>query len=108
MNFYIAKSINEINQGDNNVEIDVELLEYLYLLKKQIPFTMLFSIDPYDDVVIEKETITDIIKICNYILAVGLLDKYEEVDYAIETVTNLIGIGERAILERKTLLSVGD
>ncbi|WP_252216786.1 MULTISPECIES: hypothetical protein [unclassified Clostridium] len=108
MNFYIAKSIDGVNEGDNNVEIEDELLEYLYSLKKQVPFTMLYSIDPYNDVVIEEETITDIIKMCKYILEMRLLDKYEDVDDAREALNNLVEIGERAIQEKKKLLSIGD
>jgi len=108
MNFYIGNSINEIKIEDNNVGLNDELLEYLYSLEKQIPFTTLYDIDPYDDIEVEKESISNIINLCEYVLQMDLLKNYEDKAEAIEILNSLIKIGKKAIKEEKKLISIGD
>jgi len=107
MNFYIGNSINEIKIEDSNIALNDELLEYLNSIEKQIPFTAFYNIDPYDDVEIEKESISNIINLCKYVFQMDLLKNYED-KTDVETLNSLIETGKRAIKEEKKLISIGD
>lgn len=110
MTFYIGDTIEEIIGDEYGVDIDDDLSDYLYLVKKQIPFTVFFNIDPYSDVEIREEDIPDLISMCRYILDAKLLENYyeEEKEEAISTFKELINLGEEALKEKKKLISIGD
>lgn len=110
MNFYIADTIETININDTNVAIDDDLLDYIYSLNKQIPLVnnFFYSLDPYDDSVIETENVSDIVRLFQYILELKLLKDYDEEEEAIETLGNMIEMGTKAIEKEKKLISIGD
>ena len=40
MNFYIGNSIQQLNRNENNIELDDEMIEYLYSIKKLVPYSV--------------------------------------------------------------------
>lgn len=109
MNFYISDSVDNIKINDYNVEVSDELVDFIYSLKKIIPFkrNILYSIDPYSDVEISLKDIPEIIDICNYLLDSSLLDFYSE-DGVKETLRDLSELSVLAIREGKNIISIGD
>lgn len=63
MNFYIGNSIDEIDEQDVNVEFSDELIDFIYKMSGQVSFHMskLYEINPYDDVEISKNDLSQII-----------------------------------------------
>ena len=70
MNFYIGNSVNEININDYNVELDDDLMSIINDLTKKIniDFSVLYDIDPYDDVVISNDHLTKLLDVIKNIL----------------------------------------
>lgn len=70
MNFYVGNSIDEIDEGDVNVEFSDELINFIYKMREQVSFDMskLYQIDPYDDVEVSENDLSQIVEICNCIL----------------------------------------
>lgn len=110
MNFYIGNSIESVDANDMNIEFNDELLHFLYEQNTKISFDLnkLVEIDPYNDIKISNNTVTEIIKICNYILNNSLLKNYKYESEAIDTLKNLIKISQKAISENMGLISIGD
>lgn len=108
MNFYIGNSIEKIKYNDKNVELDDEMVEYLYSIKQAIPFTAFFKIDPYSDMVVEKEDIIDIISMCEYMLKEKVLNDYEENEDINSAICELNTLGNDALENDKKLISIGD
>lgn len=110
MNFYIADSIAEVKFDDVNIGMDDELVEYLYVIKKNNPnvASIFYYLDPYGDVELQKEDIEDLIGFCRYILEADLLQRYEEKEEAVDTLNDIISICLKAIKEGKNIVSIGD
>ena len=110
MNFYIGNSIEKIDEQVVNIEFCDELIDFIYKLRKQVPFDMckLYEIDPYDDVEIEVNDLPQIIRICNYVLDTSLLKKYGEADVGRQMLQDLVGIAQEALSRGLGLISIGD
>ena len=110
MNFYIGNSIEEIFVEDDNVEINDELLEFIYKLKDIIPSDLnkFYQIDPYRDAVLNKDEVEGIIELCIFILNKQLLNGYREKEDAINVLDKLIFWGRNAIYHEKGMVSIGD
>lgn len=110
MHFYLGNSIDEINVNDTNVEFSDELIDYIYKLSKHTLYNMskLYGIDPYDDVEIPKNDLSEIIEICNYLLNLSMLKNYDEKDEGIQMLQNLIQIATSAVEMDIGLVSIGD
>lgn len=110
MNFYIGNSIDKVTLSDDNTLFEEDLQRYIYKIKdnNHINMEKLYSIDPYSDVEISVQDIPEIVGICKYILKNSLLDKYEEVDEAIESINDLIYRAETAFKMGVGLVSIGD
>lgn len=110
MNFYIGNSIDEIDERDVNVEFSDELIDFIYKLSNQVSFDMskLYEIDPYNDVVISINDLSQIVEICNYILDASLLQNYGEPDEGNQMLRNLIEISQKAMKRGLGLISIGD
>lgn len=110
MNFYIGNSIDEIDEQDVNVEFSDELIDFIYKMSRQVSFDMskLYEIDPYDDVEVSKNDLSQIVEICNYILDKSLLQSYEEPDEGREMVQDLLEIIQKAMTRDMGLVSIGD
>lgn len=108
MNFYIGNSIEQLEENDENVELDDEMVEYLYSVKEAIPFLTFFKIDPYSDTVVEKENIIDIISMCEYVLNEQMLDDYDEKEEANKIISDLIVLGYSALNKEEKILVIGD
>ena len=106
MNFYIGNSVNEININDYNVELDDDLMSIINDLTKKIniDFSVLYDIDPYDDVVISNDHLTKLLDVIKNILSSNLLIEYSDYD----TLTDLIKLINKAIFLRTNLISIGD
>lgn len=109
MNFYIGNSIDEIDKRDVNVEFNDELVDFIYKLSRQVSFDMskLYEINPYDDVVVSANDLSQIIEICNYILDASLLQNYEESDEGNQMLEDLVKIARKAISRNVGLVSMG-
>ena len=110
MNFYIGNSINEIDKQDVNVELSDELIDFIYRLSKSEPFNMskLCEINPYCDIEISKNDLSQIIEVCNYILDTSLLQTYEEPDEGNQMLKDLVEIAQEARSKGLGLVSIGD
>lgn len=108
MNFYIGNSIEQLKENDENVELDDEMVEYLYSVNEAIPFLKFFNIDPYSDTVVEKENIIDIISMCEYVLNEQILDDYDEKEEANKIISDLIVLGYSALRKEAKILVIGD
>lgn len=111
MNFYIGNTIDEILIDDYNVELSDDYIDLLYkLLKTQgISNFILFSIDPYDDVVIPHDILFQFISECEFInnILEFWLDNERKVEI-IEIVENIIKISKNAVAQKRGLVSIGD
>ena len=110
MNFYIGNSIDEVDAQDVNVEFSDELIDFIYKLSRQVSFNMskLYKIDPYDDVEVSKNDLSQIIEVCNYILGASLLQDYEEPDEGNQMLQDLVEIAQKAMSRNIGLVSIGD
>ncbi len=110
MNFYIGNSIGKIDKQDVNVEFSDKLINFIYKLRGQVSFDMskLYEIDPYDDVEVSENDLSQIIEICNYILDASLLQNYEELEEGNQMLQDLVEIAQKAISRGLGLISIGD
>lgn len=110
MNFYIGNSIEDIDEQDLNVEFSDELIDFIYKLSKQVSFDMrkLYEIDPYEDVEVSKDDISEIVEICNYILDTLLIQNYKEPDEGKQMLQDLVEIAQKALSNGSGLISIGD
>ena len=110
MNFYIGNSIDEINEWDINIEFSDELINFIYKLSKQVSFDMskLYEVDPYDDVEIPENEVSQIIEICNYIMDTSLLQSYREAEEGKQMLHSLVEIAQKAMERGMGLISIGD
>lgn len=118
MNFYVGNSIDKINYGvDDQAVFDVDFSDYLYKNRNKFDINMdvIFSIDPYADELIDNEDVSQIIAICEYILANSLakecatyIEDKDEENYIIEDTKKAILICTRALEQGKGLVSIGD
>ncbi|MCH5258830.1 MAG: hypothetical protein J1F18_03700 [Lachnospiraceae bacterium] len=110
MNFYIGNSIDKIDIQGDNVKFSDELIDFIYKLSKQVSFDMskLYEINPYEDVVVPANDLSQIIEICNYILDGSLLQNFEEPDEGNLMVGNLVKFAREAISKNVGLISIGD
>lgn len=108
MNFYIGNSIEQLNVNEKNVELDDEMMEYLYSIKEIIPFVAFFTIDPYSDTVVEKEDISDIISMCEYVLKEQVLNDYDESEEMILTISELNDLCHNALKQSEKIIIIGD
>lgn len=110
MNFYIGDTLEEISHDQFNIIFTDELIQYIYCLSKQSTYDMvkLYSINPYSDVSIPYEDLSEIIEICNQIIKEDLLSNYREYDAGMKMLTDLINISQSALADKKGLISVGD
>lgn len=105
MNFYIGNSVNEININDYNVELDDDLMSIINDLTKKIniDFSVLYDIDPYDDVVISNDHLTKLLDVIK-----NILSSNSDYDTLKNTLTDLIKLINKAIFLRTNLISIGD
>ncbi|MDU4853127.1 hypothetical protein ACTQ31_15370 [Clostridium butyricum] len=108
MNFYIGHSIEQLNVDDKNVELDDEMMEYLYSIKEKIPFVAFFTIDPYSDMVVEKNEISDIISMCDYVVKEQRLNDYDESEDIILAIRELNSLCQNALKQSKKIIVIGD
>ncbi len=108
MNFYIGNSIKQLDVSENNVELDDDMMEYLYSIKIIIPFIAFFNINPYADTIIEGEDITDIISMCEYAINEQILNDYGESDELIVAINELHTLCCNAIKQCKKIVAIGD
>lgn len=110
MNFYIGNSIGKIDKQDVNVEFSDKLINFIYKLRGQVSFDMskLYEIDPYDDVEVSENDLSQIIEIYNYILDASLLQNYEELEEGNQMLQDLVEIAQKAISRGLGLISIGD
>lgn len=110
MNFYIGNSIDGIDEQDVNVEFSDELIDFVYRLSKRESFDMskLYEINPYVDVEVSKDDLSEIIEICNYIKDKSLLHTYKEPEEGNQMLGDLVDIAQKAQLRNLGLISIGD
>lgn len=108
MNFYIGNSMEKLKENDENVELDDEMIEYLYSVRETIPFISFFKIDPYSDMVVEKEDIIDIISMCEYVLEEQMLSDYEEYEDIRLAISELNILGRNALKKGEKMIVIGD
>lgn len=110
LDFYIACSIDTIQQTDVPVEMSEELHEYIYQNKETVDFDLrcLYELDQYGDTVLRIERVGLIVDVCTKILGSNLFSRFSNTDEAVMTITRLKEMCERAIANNQSLISVGD
>lgn len=110
MNFYMGNSINEVDLQDINVAFSDELIDFIYKLRTQVPLDMskLYGIDPYDDVEISNDDLSQIIEVCHYMIDASLLGDYAESEEGNRMLRNLAEFAEKAMSKNLGLISIGD
>lgn len=110
MNFYIGNSVDEVDIQSDNVEFSDELIEFIYKLRKQVPFDMskLYEINPYDDVELSKKDLPQIIVVCNYIIRESLLRNYAKPDEGNNMLQDFTEFAQKAMSSGLGLISIGD
>lgn len=108
MNFYISNSIEQLDINEKNVELNDDMVEYLYSIKMIIPFTAFFKLDPYSDTIIEKEDIKDIILMCEYVINEQILNDYVGSKELIVVIREFNDLCCNAIKQCKKIVVIGD
>lgn len=114
MNFYIGDSFAEIKPSDESAEIDDDLFVYICRISEKMTYNLgaLCDIDPYNDVKIQKSEVVNLIQVGRCILENSLLSnykcRYEGRTEGEQRIRETIQIAEKAITEKKGLISVGD
>ena len=108
MNFYIGNSIQQLNRNEKNIELDDEMIEYLYSIKKLVPYSVFFAIDPYSDIVVEKDDIAELIAMCEYVLNEQVLNDYDESEEIIIAISDLKHLCQNALKAGKKIIVIGD
>lgn len=110
MNFYIGDSVENIDIKRSNVELSDDLIQYIYnqRLKTDYDLSKLYSIDPYDDVVIPNKDILEILKICNFILDSSIMDAYGNKDDGQLEIKSLAELIQTALKIGKNIVCIGD
>lgn len=108
MNFYIGSSIKRLNVSERNIELDDEITEYLYSIKEKIPFKTFFTFDLYSDTVLEKEDISDIISMCEYLLKEQVLNDYDENEKLTLAISEFNDLCSNAIKQCEKIVVIGD
>ncbi|MDR0949639.1 MAG: hypothetical protein LBM69_09015 [Lachnospiraceae bacterium] len=108
MNFYLGYSIEQIDMNDRNVELNDEMIEYLYSLEKMISFKSFFTIDLYTDTVLKEKDLIDIISMCRSLMDEHVLNDYYEKEALISTIGELSDLCCEAIKQCKKVIVIGD
>jgi hypothetical protein len=116
LDFYIANSKDIVNAKkmlstkDDFAILSEELQGYLYYNKKVNGFNIscLIDIDPYYDTILEGDKIYQIMKVCESILESDFLQRFENINDAINTFIQLKDICKKAIEDDKNIIAVGD
>lgn len=110
MNFYIGNQLSDISDNGYNVWFDINLHDFICRQRKYIPFNIdaIGDIDPYADVIIKKEIVSEIIEVCELLLECEYLHEYEDYDEAIEILKETIKIAKEAQALNVGLVSSGD
>ena len=110
MNFYIGKSVEEIDCLDMDVEIDDMLLDYVYKISRydKCDRSVLYHINPYDDTLISQDDVVKLKDVCEDILSVALLEDYSDKEKGKRMLTELIEISQSAIEKGMGLVVIGD
>lgn len=119
MDFYIGNSMDEVNYDNECASFSDEFSDYLWKRRHLLPdcAMSLFDIDPYDDVIIDINSVYNIVELCKFIIDSSILDDYknsyeaqhgDEYDEVKEMVESLYEIGKKAIELNNGLISIGD
>lgn len=113
MNFYKYNSKDTFNPMDYSVQFDddfLDIIERNFSFEEEIA-NVIYSIDRYDDVLLEKE---DIVKLLNLVKEIkrrqiisDVADKRDK-KYYLECIENLEKLLEEAIAENCKIFSMGD
>ena len=103
MNFYIGKSVSDVDPTDENAEFCIELTEYLYSLRSELNASTLLSIDPYADTVLDSKTTAKLHDECSKLLCaqcitdeckIALSNLVELLLFALNKNTGVVVIGD--------------
>lgn len=110
MNFYIGSSIKGVDLNEKNIEFSDELIEYIYQNRNKIDFdsSSLSQIDPYTDVLINNTEVANILNVCNNLLKAEILENYDDLDEAKDSLKGLTHLCRLAISRNLSLISIGD
>lgn len=108
MNFYLGSSIERLNVSEKNIELDDDMMAYLYSIKEKIPFRTFFTIDLYSDTVLEKKGISDILSMCEYLLKEQVLNDYDENEELTLAISELNDLCCNAVKQGEKIVVIGD
>lgn len=108
MNFYINDSIENLEPNDENVELDDNMIDYIYSIKYKLPNNFFFTIDQYSDTLIDSVEINQILVMCKYIINNEIYENYEDSLDLNETIINLYNLCAIAIKKNKKMVIIGD
>ena len=65
-------------------------------------------IDPYSDIVVEKDDIAELISMCEYVLNEQVLNDYDESEEIIIAISDLKNLCQNALKTGKKIIVIGD
>lgn len=129
MVFYIANSIEEIQEKNWNLpKVIVDMYEvdtdkFMYCLRKEklvdVEKFSIADIDPYADIIISIDKVTELVDVCKEALNPELISFYSDefnyrakyrvnLDEVVLNLKEIVELGENAIKQGKGLVSIGD
>lgn len=110
INFYIGRSISDLDVRDNNVELNDELLDFICKKSKELSFRAdeICGLNPYADTEIPLTDLPQIVNTCHYLLNNAIFENHPNSGEWSCMVRDLIEIAERATIEGSGLICIGD
>ena len=108
LDFYTAKTYNDIDTGCKAVSLETELQDYLYVKRDSLDSKALYSINPYGDTEFNSEEISEISSLCKQIINSNLFDGYNNREAAAAFLLSLDTLCEKASEEGLLLFAIGD
>lgn len=109
LDFYRAKSKDEINFNEEFVSLEEELQQFLYKNRDRIRYDTecIYKIDPYGDTELDCCNIKKIMNLCVALQTEECLSDYEEED-AVDVFSDLEQLCKNAIEGNQNIFAIGD
>lgn len=110
LDFYRAKSRNNIDFNNEFVGLDDELQEYLHKNRGSIKYDVkcIYEIDAYSDTELDSSTIKLIMDVCSKIKTDDFLANYEDAEEAEEVFAGLEKLCKNALENGQKIFAIGD
>ncbi|RDU22593.1 hypothetical protein [Anaerosacchariphilus polymeriproducens] len=110
LDFYIANSIDDINQNMTSVELSEEVQEYIYKNTKYINIDLkcINELDPYGDTIIEHDKIEQLLFVFKTLVDNSFFKHCENNNEVEESIENLISLLNESLIRKEKVIAIGD